>query len=225
MRQNNSIYLLSIHGALAPKTVEAARAAHNQTAGAPANVAAARALGDLSHMVYVPIDHAGPESGEFLILDQWNSMEGLNTFFADPHVQEGGGLIFSQRDPVVWAPAEGFAGYHFPAPHDRTDRIVGLVRGMVRSRAEAQTFHNAIVGGSLNKARANGNVSHEAYFRLSPPGAPESLEFFAVDTWYDGEGMMRHYDEPGFMSSLVKMFTAEPVATVWTHPAGSWVEW
>lgn len=225
MNQNNSIYLLAIHGALAPKTLEAARTAHNQTAGVPENVAAARSLGDLSHMVYVPIDHGGTDAGEFLILDQWNSLEGLNTFFADPHVQEGGGLIFSQREPVVWQPAEGFASYHFPVPYGRNDRIVGIVRGIVHSRAAAQSVHNSIVMQSLNKARAAGNVSHEAYFRLSPPGTPESLEFFAVDVWYDGEGMQRHYDEPGFMSSLMQMFAAEPMATVWTHPAGSWVEW
>ena len=32
----NDIYLLSINGTLAPKTLEAARVTHNQTAGAPA---------------------------------------------------------------------------------------------------------------------------------------------------------------------------------------------
>ncbi len=83
-----TVYLLSIRGALAPKTLEAARAVHNETAGAPANVAAARALGDLSHMVYVPMEHDGHHGNEFLILDQWNSLEGLNQFFANPHVQE-----------------------------------------------------------------------------------------------------------------------------------------
>ena len=43
------IYLLAIRGTLAPKTLEDARKTHNETAGAPANVAAARGLGDLSH--------------------------------------------------------------------------------------------------------------------------------------------------------------------------------
>lgn len=176
-------------------------------------------------MVYVPIDAGGPEAGEFLILDMWNSMEGLNMFFANPTVQEQAGEIFSQRDPVVWQPADGFSGYHFPAPSGRNDRIVGVVRGMVHSRAQAQSVHNAIVEQSLKKARAAGNMSHEAYFRMSPPGAPESLEFFAVDVWFDGEGMARHYEDPEFMSSFEKLFAAPPMATVWTHPLGSWVEW
>src|SRR5436853_6987038 len=101
-----TFYLLSIRGKLKPDTLEAARAIHNETAGAPANVAAARALGDLSHMVYVPAGGGpGAGAGEFLILDQWNSLEGLNQFFANPHVQEQAGQIFSARDPVVRAPA------------------------------------------------------------------------------------------------------------------------
>lgn len=225
MNQNHIVYLLSIHGQLAPKTLESARVIHNETAGAPANVAAARSLGDLSHMVYVPIDHNSPEAGEFLILDLWNSAEGLGKFFADPHVQEGGGMIFSQRDPVVWQPAEGFISYHFPAPTGKNERYVGIVRGPVKSQAEARAVHNELVGMSVNQARLNSSLSHEAYFRMLPPGSPESVEFFAVDVWSDAEAMMRHYDAPGFMEGLSKMFTAEPMATVWVPPAGSWVEW
>jgi len=222
---DQTAYLLSIHGTLAPKSLEAARTIHNDTAGAPASVAAARSLSDLSHMVYVPIETSGPQAGEFLILDLWNKLEGLNTFFADQHVQEGGNLIFSQRDPVVWQPAEGFLSYHFPAPFGKNERYVAVVRGTVRSRGAAQAVHNALVGKSIMKARANGNLSHEAYFRVTPPGAPESLEFFAVDVWMDSQGMGRHYEDPEFMPALMEMFAAEPAATVWVHPSGNWVEW
>src|SRR5438477_2015201 len=98
------LYLLSIRGTLAPSILEAARTIHNQTAGAPESIAAARSLGDLSHMVYVPLERPASGAGEFLIMDLWNSLPGLNQFFANPQVQEGGGLIFTQREPVVWAP-------------------------------------------------------------------------------------------------------------------------
>lgn len=225
MDQNRPVYLLSILGKLKPKTLEAASSIHNQTAGAPAGVATARSLGDLSHLVYIPVDHTGPESGEFLILDLWNNLEGLNQFFADHQVQEGGNLIFSERDPVVWQPADDFASYHLPAPHGKNDRLVGVVRGRVRSRAEALAVHNALVGGAVNQARAAGNLSHEAYFRLAPPGSPEALEFFAIDVWMDGAGTEAYYGNPDFMPGLMKMFAAEPMATVWVHPAGQWVEW
>src|SRR5205823_11841342 len=90
MGQELERYLLSIRGTLSPPTLEAARKVHNETAGAPQNVAAARSLGDLSHMVYVPLGGGEPEAGagEFLIMDIWNSMDGLNQFFANKQVQE-----------------------------------------------------------------------------------------------------------------------------------------
>ena len=111
-----SVFLLSIRGTLAPDTLEAARKVHNQTAGNPAGIAAAQSLGDVSHMVHIPIGHNGHAktegAGEFLILDLWTSIEGLNTFFSDKQVQEGGSMIFSERDPVVWSAAPGFTSYH-----------------------------------------------------------------------------------------------------------------
>jgi hypothetical protein len=176
-------------------------------------------------MVYVPIDHGVPAAGEFLILDQWNSLEGLNQFFANAQVQAQAGQIFSQRDPVVWAPAEGFLSYHCPAPYGRNDRHVGIVRGMVHGRSAARATHNTLVARLLNKARTAGSVSHEAFFKLSAPGEPESLEFFAVDVWYDREGMNRHYDDPEFLSGFGDLFAAAPAASIWTHPHGTWVEW
>jgi len=220
---DTSIYLLSIRGTLASPTLDASQTIHNETAGAPPNVAAAQSLGDLSHMVYVPTDQSG--SGEFLILDLWNSMEGLNQFFANPQVQEQAGRIFADRDPVVWAPAEGFFTYHLPMPHDKNDRIIGVVRGMVRSREEAQKAHNTFVASQINKARKAGNVSHEAYFRLAAPDSPEALEFFAVDVWMDASGMGQHYQDPAFQGAFQELFAAEPSASTWVHPAGHWVEW
>src|SRR5438552_9315221 len=124
------IYLLTIRGTLAPTSLEAARQVHNQTAGAPDGVAAARSLGDLSHMVYVPVNKELPE---LFIMDLWTSPGGLNQFFSDPQVQHGAELIFTQRDPVVWEPAEGFFTYHIHAHTGQIDRYFGLIRGIVAS--------------------------------------------------------------------------------------------
>jgi len=225
MKQEMALYLLAIRGTLAPSTLEAARAIHNETAGAPENAAAAQALGDLSHMVYVPLDQPQAGAGEFLILDLWNNLEGLNQFFANPQVQEQAGRIFSARDPVVWAPADGFLSYHFPAPYGKNERIVAVVRGMVRSRAEAQAIHNAIVARQVNKARRAGDLSHQAYFRLAPPDTPEALEFFAVDVWMSASGMGQYYQDPEFLAGFKDLFAAPPSTSVWVHPAGDWVEW
>jgi len=219
------VYLLAIRGTLKSPTLEQARTIHNQTAGAPQNVAAAKSLGDLSHMVYVPTERPKTGAGEFLILDLWNSLEGLNQFFANHQVQEQAGLIFESRDPVVWAPAEGFFNYHFPSPYGKNDRIVALVRGAVSSRAAALQVHNELVGGNVNSARMAGDMTHDAYFRLSPPGNPESNELFAVDTWMSASGMKQYYDNPEFLTGFSKLFAGMPVTSTWQHPEGDWVEW
>lgn len=222
---SSNIYLLTILGKLAPTSLEAARNIHNQTAGNPAGVATARALGDLSHMVYIPTGPDGPASGQFLIQDQWNNLDGLNKFFADHQVQEGGNMIFSERTPIVWAPAEGFFNYHLPAPYGKNDRYLGVAVGPVKSAAEALKIHNDAMGAAINQARLHGCLSHEAYFRMGAPGSPETLQLILIDTWMDHDGMDRFYDTSETMGGLMSLFAAEPMAGTWTHPAGSWVEW
>jgi hypothetical protein len=219
------LFLLTIRGTLAPATLEAARALHNQTAGAPESVAAAQSLGDLSHMVYVPTGQQRGATGEFLILDLWNSIQGLNTFFANAQVQEQAGRIFSGRDPVVWMPADGLISYHFPAPRGQNERYVGVVRGPVHARAAVREQHNALVAAHVATARRRGNLSHEAYFRLAEPDAPEALEFFAVDVWMSEAGMQHQYSDPAFLQGFAGLFAGQPTASTWQHPMGEWVEW
>jgi len=218
----SQIFLLTIRGTLTPPSLEAARQMHNQTAGAPEGVAAARSLGDLSHMVYIP---ANQEYGELFIMDLWTSPTGLNQFFSDPQVQQGATMIFAQRDPVVWAPAEGFFSYHIPAPTGHNDRYLGVLRGTVASREQARTTMNAITSQGLHKARKLGYLSHEAYFRLTPPGSPESLELLAVDVWSNLDGMNEYYSDADFNHAFDGFFTSEPSTLVLKHPAGEWVEW
>src|SRR5258706_2477999 len=185
-----TLYLLTIRGTLLPATLEAARKVHNQTAGNPDGVAAAKSLGDVSHMVYVPMEHDGHDkpkgAGEFLIMDLWHSIDGLNTFFSDHQVQEGGAMIFTERDPVVWAPAECFTSFHIPAPFWKNDRIVAGARGTVNSIAEAKQLHNTVIAKTVSKARKLGMPSHNAYFRIAAPGSPAALEYFQVDVWMSG---------------------------------------
>lgn len=229
MNDQLTLYLLTIRGTLSPSTLEEARKVHNMTAGNPEGVAAAKSLGDVSHMVYVPMEHDGHKkakgAGELFIMDLWYSTEGLNTFFADPHVQEGGGMIFSHRDPVVWAPAQGFVNFHIPAPFGNNDRIIAVVRGAVNSVDEARELHNVAMTKTISKARRLGMLSHEAYFRLAAPGSPEALEYLAVDVWMNGEGIGDYYGDEDFLASFNHFFTAEATDSVWVHPKGDWVEW
>jgi hypothetical protein len=229
MNDQLTLYLLTIRGTLAPATLEASRKVHNQTAGNPAGVAAAQSLGDVSHMVYVPMEHDGHAktkgAGELLIMDLWYSMDGLNTFFADKQVQEGGAAIFTERDPVVWAPADGFVSFHIPAPFGKNDRIVAIARGTVNSVADAKKLHNAAMTKTISKARKLGMLSHEAYFRMAAPNSPEALEYLQVDVWMNGEGMGSYYGDEEFLESFNHFFTAEASDSVWVHPKGYWIEW
>ena len=224
-----SVFLLTIRGTLKPATLEEARKVHNQTAGNPEGVAAAKSLGDVSHMVYVPAMHDGHDkakgAGEFLIMDQWTSIEGLNTFFADHHVQEGGDMIFTERDPVVWTAAPGFTSYQIPAPFGMNDRFITTARATVKSIDEARKLHNAAVAKTIRKARAAGNLSHDSYFRLTNPGSPDSLEWLGVDVWMRPDEMMSLYEDEEFLEGFNHMFTAEADTAVWAHPKGDWTEW
>ena len=215
-------YLLTIRGILAPPTLDAARTLHNETAGAAPSVAAAQALGDLSHMVYVPV-HG--EQGEFFIMDVWNNLDGLNQFFANAQVQEQAGRIFTTRDPVVWTPAADFYTYHLPAPTGQNDRVIGVVRGIVESREHARALNNQAIEGGINQSRKLGDLSHDVYFRLTPPGEPSSLEFLAVDVWTNLEGPQQLYQDPAFVQIFSNLFTAQPSTWILQHPAGQWVEW
>ncbi|HEX8990034.1 MAG TPA: hypothetical protein VF784_00010 [Anaerolineales bacterium] len=225
MESNLNLYLLAIRGTLASSTLEAARKIHNSTAGAPENIAVVQSLGDLSHMVYVPMEPPKSGAGEFLIMDTWTSPEGINQFFSNPTVQEQAGQIFSQRDPVVWRAAKDFTSYHMPAPYGMNDRILTTARGMLKSLDMGCGLHNASIAKTIGKARKAGNLSHEAYLRLAAPGSPEAQEFFAADVWMSAEAMMEFYDDPEFLEGFDHMFTAEATTAVWTHPKGDWAEW
>ena len=218
-------YLLTIRGTLATPTLDAAVTLHNSTAGASESVAAAQSLGDLSHTIYLPMQPAKSGAGEVLFIDQWNSIDGLNKFFANPTVQEQAGQIFSQRDATVWTPAPGFYSYHLAAPYKSTDRITVLVRGTVHSREDALALHNQIVASNINAAHKAGDITHEAYFMLTPPDQPESLEFLALDVWTSAEGMQAYYGNPDFQAGVMKLFTAAPTLSIWNPTSGDWIEW
>ncbi len=220
---NQGIVLLAIRGQLSTKVLDEARAIHNETAGAPQGVAAARSLGDLSHNVYVPLADAPEVASELLILDRWNDPDGLQKFFSDPQVQAGGDRIFTSRDPVVWQAAE-MRGFALPAPHGNHQRYIGMVRGTVKSRALATEVLDEVERKTINIARKHGQVSRQMFWRVVPPGQPESLELIGIDEWTDADGMRAYY-EGGHVAPVFDVFSEPAVASTWKQPAGSWVEW
>ena len=216
------IFLFTNTGTLRVKSPEEARVTHNATAGDPAGVAGAQALGDLSHLVYAPVSEW---SGEIMFIDQWTSAEGIQQFFANPQVQQGGAALFTAYDPVVWRPAEGFLQYTITAPLGQQDRIVGVIRGKVTSLETAQRVFNQVWRKRVNEARKLGLTSHEVFIRLAPPGTPESLEILGVDSWSKHDGIHQIYDDPTFLQAFDGVFSTEPKTWILRRPAGDWVEW
>lgn len=214
--------LFTNNGMARPTTAEETRQTHNATAGDPAGVAAAQSLGDLSHLVYAPV---GDWTGELMFIDQWMSAEGIQRFFADSHVQEGGATLFTSYDPVVWLPADGFDAYHISAPLGQHDRIVTMVRGAVTSLEAARAAMNEAWQPRVLAAHRQGLQSHEMFVRLAAPGSPEALEILGVDTWHGLDGLGSVYDDPAFRQALYGMFASPPKTWRLRRPAGEWIEW
>jgi hypothetical protein len=100
---------------------------------------------------------------------------------------------------------------------------VGLLRAKVKSPEEAITaFRNNLREG-LGDARRRGLLTHELYFRLTPPGDASPPELLAVAVWQDLKGMLEHYQTS--MGSLAGTFAGEPEGSIWEQPKAIWSEW
>jgi hypothetical protein len=217
--------LLTVRGTLAPKNLEAGRVLHNETAGSPRGIDAARSLGDLSHNVFAPTGAEGQTSkpGELLFLDRWVDAQGIMTFFSNPHVQEQAANLWADKDASVWMPATGSFSYALPAPKSKPARFVGIVRGLIKSPEQAVATFAKVDEAALKEARRRGLLSHEIFIRMGRPDEP--LELLGLDLWCDPEGMREHYADDKHMAALGTAFTARPDASAWTEPAGNWSEW
>lgn len=217
------MYLLCIRGTANTQDLEVSRKLHNETAGSEPGIAAARALGDLSHKVYVPCteagEHAGSKPGELLFIDVWKEPAGIETFFSNKNVQEQGGKLFAAKDPVVAMPGTGAFTFALQAPMSRTDRYLGLIRGTVKSAADAIAAISSGAKEGLSQARARGQLSHELFVRLGP-GEPELI---GIDVWTDLHGMMKTYAE--HTPALLPLFTGRPATSLWSQPKSPWNEW
>jgi hypothetical protein len=162
--------LLTVRGTLIPESLEAARRLHNETAGSARGIAAARALGDLSHNVYVALGspQTSAAATEVLFLDRWDSPAGIFQFFSNPEVQHQGDRLFSKREGTVWTPACGSFSYCLPVPKARGERYVGMIRGAIHSPEHAIAVF-ADDSKAQRDARRRGIASHELFIKVSRP--------------------------------------------------------
>jgi hypothetical protein len=214
-------YLLTVRGTVAAPSAEEVRGIHNNTAGNPAGVAAARSLGDLSHNVYVGMgeDH----ERELLFLDYWNSLTGLGRFFSDPQVQAGAGMLFSSMDNPVWAAAPDFGSFHLAIPSGKSPAGVGLLRSRVTSIDKAASAFRDYASATINESRRHGIVSHSLWIRVADEGAPPEL--VGLDLWLDAHEMAGYYGRSLGFELLGPVFAGPPDETTWRAAPGDWVEW
>ncbi len=224
---SDSGVFLTVRGKYLADSLEGCRVIHNDTAGSAPGIAAARALGDLSHKVYAPLEGApgGANSGEVLFFDWWQDPKGLMDFFANENVQMQGTKLFSSRDASVWMPAKGSFSYQLPAAAGKNERYVGMVRGPISSPDQAIEIFRAADSKAQRVARARGLLSHEIFIKLNPPGDTSPLELLGVDVWCDAKGMAEQYSDPNEMKALAGAFTGAPSATTWQQAPGQWSEW
>jgi quinol monooxygenase YgiN len=201
---------------------DAMRRLHNETAGSPQGIAAARALGDLSHKVFTPRG-GDAKSDELLFLDVWVDPAGIGKFFAHPDVAAQGAQLFAHKDATVWMPARGSYSYSLPAHRDKPERYVGIVRGPIASPEAAIEIFKSVDAKAVADARKAGILSHELFIKLGAPNEP--VELLGIDVWCDHAGMTAHYANPAHMKALSSAFTAAPSASIWEQAAGAWSEW
>ena len=218
-------FLFTVRGAPVARDHDGVRTAHNQYAASDQAVAFVRSCGDLSHAVFVPGDHKSGGPKELLFIDYWNSAEGLMKFFSDPQVQQGGTMVYRDREAVIWERTPGLPHFSLPAPTGKNDRYVGLARGPIASREKAEKILTEALRKRANISRAKGLMSREWFFRLGRPGEKAPLEAVGVDVWFDAAGMQEVYADPAEMDVLEGLFTGMPETSVWQKPKGNWVEW
>jgi hypothetical protein len=216
-------FLLTVRGQIAPATVEDARMVHNSTAGAPPSVEGARSLGDLSHNVFV--GRSDNQKGELLFIDLWNSPSGLGQFFANPHVQEAAGQLFTARDAAVWASLAGFGDFHLLLPAGKTIGGVGILRTTVASVDGAAAGFAAYAGATVNQSRLFGIVSHSTWVKAPNPGEEPTAEIISVDLWSDPDDMDKYYELGVGFEHLAPVFAGTPDTSSWQAAPGQWTEW
>jgi len=220
---DTSLIVLTVRGNFLPPSLAATRTLHDQTAGSSEGIAAARSFGDLSHKVYLPLGVAQPT--ESLFVDVWTSAQGIQKFFANEQVIQQGSKLFKSREGTVWMPAVGAFSFHLPAPASKRARTLGMLRATVTSPEKAIEVFRSTLSAALPDARKRGQLSHQIFLRLAPPGDPSPPELLGLDEWADLEGMNEHYQDPRHMGPLSKAFADAPQTSAWQQPDPSWSEW
>ncbi|CAN5443932.1 hypothetical protein BH09ACT4_BH09ACT4_25730 [soil metagenome] len=215
------LFLLTVLGTPTTGSGANARELHNQTAGNPGGVAGAKALGDLSHNVFLP---AVADDARLLFVDNWNSPTGLGQFFTDEQVLQGAAALWTDREAVLWAPAADFGSYHLPVPSGSTVAAIGLMRAPLSSVDAARPAFHADSMAKINASRQFGMIAHELWLPAPMPGSTPTTEVLGVDYWLDVDQMNAWYAAATY-DEIGATFTGAPATSTWVSAGPKWIEW
>lgn len=92
-------------------------------------------------------------------------------------------------------------------------KYITVVRGKLKgSQKVAQTAHDATVEKLSAMTRPMGAIGHQAYLNPQNP-----MEFLAVDTWTNLEGLQKFMGDPNVAAAFGQLFEGMPDISIWSE--------
>lgn len=92
-------------------------------------------------------------------------------------------------------------------------KYITVVRGKLKgSPKEAQTAHDATVEKLSAMTRPMGAIGHQPFLNPKNP-----MEFLAVDTWNNLDGLQKFLGDPNVAAAFGQLFDGMPDVTVWAE--------
>lgn len=90
---------------------------------------------------------------------------------------------------------------------------ITVVRGKLKGSAkEAQAAHDATVEKLSAMTRPMGAIGHAPYLNPQNP-----MEFLAVDTWTNLEGLQKFMGDPNVAAAFGQLFEGMPDISIWSE--------
>lgn len=215
------LWAVLIRGQLAAADLATSKGSHD--ALSKGGEAAAKAAGDIGHDALLGTKMLGTTENEFLAIDLWNDVNGMQKFYADPNFAKAFAALFKAPPPQP----ELFV--HQPTWHNWGDMTSGdshspyyfvIARGRLKATDPkvAQTAHDQVAAAGETAVKAAGDVAHVVYTGLTDP-----REFLAVDIWKDATNLVKTYSDPNFVKGFASLFEGQP--TVQVYKSTDWYQW
>jgi len=178
--------------------------------------------GDLGHHVMLGTGEPSGGKDEFLGLDEWTSLDGPRTFFADPDFQAGLAQLFAE--PPVHEMYQRKSDWHgwgdLQPPPGGGPYWVLVVKGHLAKATEEENriAHDAVAAGFERQAIAAGDISHVPHLAIDDPRV-----FFNIDVSTSHEGMLAVLQDPQFQQAFGSLFDAPPEVHV--YRSTDWHQW